>query len=71
MVISISSGSALFAKIKTIFMDKHCYTLEIDSFHIVSAHAPNSLVPHYLREITHEGATLHYTMEHGKRFKEK
>ena len=29
----------------------------IDSFHIVSAHAPNSLVPRYLREITREGAT--------------
>ena len=29
----------------------------IDSFHIVSAHAPNCLVPRYLREITHEGAT--------------
>ena len=28
-----------------------------DSFHIVSAHAPNSLVPRYLREITREGAT--------------
>ena len=29
----------------------------IDSFHIVSAHAPNCLVPRYLREITREGAT--------------
>ena len=26
--------------------------VSIDSFHIVSAHAPNSLVPRYLREIT-------------------
>ena len=33
------------------------YMLIIDSFHIVSAHAPNSLVPRYLREITREGAT--------------
>ena len=44
----------------------------IDSFHIVSAHAPNSLVPRYLREITLEGAALkplpmHYTMEYEKR----
>ena len=30
----------------------------IDSFHIVSAHAPNCLVPRYLREITLEGATF-------------
>ena len=30
----------------------------IDSFHIVSAHAPNSLVPRYLREITREGVTF-------------
>ena len=30
----------------------------IDSFHIVSAHAPNNLVPHYLQEITREGATF-------------
>ena len=30
----------------------------IDSFHIVSAHAPNCLVPRYLREITREGATF-------------
>ena len=30
----------------------------IDSFHIVSAHAPNFLVPRYLREITREGATI-------------
>ena len=30
----------------------------IDSFHIVSAHASNSLVPRYLREITREGATV-------------
>ena len=41
----------------------------IDSFHIVSAHAPNSLVPRYLREITLEGATfirlpMHYTIEY-------
>ena len=34
---------------------KHFKT--IDSFHIVSAHAPNSLVSRYLREITREGAT--------------
>ena len=44
----------------------------IDSFHIVSAHAPNSLVLRYLREITLEGATfiqlpMHYTMEYEKR----
>ena len=43
----------------------------IDSFHIVSAHAPNCLVPRYLREITLEGATfirlpIRYTMEYGK-----
>ena len=43
----------------------------IDSFHIVNAHAPNSLVPRYLREITLEGATfiwlpMHYTMEYEK-----
>ena len=31
--------------------------MSIDSFHIVSAHAPYSLVPRYLREITREGAT--------------
>ena len=31
--------------------------MPIDSFHIVSAHAPNSLVPRYLLEITREGAT--------------
>ena len=30
----------------------------VDSFHIVSAHAPDSLVPRYLREITREGATF-------------
>ena len=28
----------------------------IDSFHIVSAHARNTLVPRYLCEITREGA---------------
>ena len=43
----------------------------MDSFHIVSAHAPNCLVPRYLREITLEGATcmrlpIRYTMEYGK-----
>ena len=43
----------------------------IDSFHIVSAHAPNCLVPRYLRKITLEGATfirlpIRYTMEYGK-----
>ena len=41
----------------------------IDSFHIVSAHAPNSLVPRYLREITREGATfiqLPYITQIGK-----
>ena len=48
----------------------------IDSFHIVSAHAPNSLVPRYLREITREGATfiqLPYTitMKYRKQLKEK
>ena len=32
--------------------------LAIDSFHIVSAHAPNCLVLRYLREITHEGAAF-------------
>ena len=30
----------------------------IDSFHIVCGHAPNSLVPRYLREITREEATF-------------
>ena len=45
--------------------------MTIDSFHIVSAHAPNCLVPRYLREITLEGATfirlpIRYTMEYGK-----
>ena len=30
----------------------------IDSFHIVSAHAPNCLLQRYLREITREGATF-------------
>ena len=30
----------------------------IDSFHIIGAHGPNSLVPHYLHEITREGATF-------------
>ena len=43
----------------------------IDPFPIVSAHAPNRLVPRYLREITLEGATfirlpLHYILEYGK-----
>ena len=43
----------------------------IDSFHIVSAHAPNCLVPRYLREITLEEATfirlpIRYTTEYGK-----
>ena len=33
------------------------FYLPIDSFHIVSALAPNGLVPRYLREITREGAT--------------
>ena len=40
----------------------------IDSFHIVSAHAPNSLVPRYFREITREGATcirLPYILHNG------
>ena len=32
----------------------------VDSFHIVSAHAPNCFVPRYLRAITFEGAT--YTL---------
>ena len=32
--------------------------LVIDSFQIVSAHAPNSLVPRYLHEITRGGATF-------------
>ena len=50
--------------------------LPINSFHIVSARAPNSLVPRYLREITLEGATfirlpMHYTMEYENRRKEK
>ena len=45
--------------------------VEIDSFHIVNGHAPNSLVPRYLREITLEGAIfiwlpMHYTMEYEK-----
>ena len=43
----------------------------IDAFRIVSAHAPNSLVPRYLHGITLEGATfirlpMHYTMEYEK-----
>ena len=46
-------------------------TRGIDSFHIVSAHVPNCLVPRYLREITLEGATfiqrpIHYTMGYEK-----
>ena len=44
-------------------------TCSIDSFHIVSAHAPNCLVPRYLREITLVGATfirLPYTLHNGK-----
>ena len=36
---------------------KQMFSRPIDSFHIVSAHAPNSLVPHYLGEITREGST--------------
>ena len=48
----------------------------IDSFHIVSAHAPNSLVPRYFREITLEGAIfirlpMHHIMEYEERRKEK
>ena len=46
-------------------------TRGIDSFHIVSAHVPNCLVPRYLREITLENANfirlpIRYTMEYGK-----
>ena len=49
----------------------HVDVTKIDSFHIVSAHAPNCLVPRYLREITLQGATflrLHtrYIMKYGK-----
>ena len=48
----------------------------IDSFHIVSAHAPNCLVLRYLREITREGAIfirlpIHYTVEYVKDEKKK
>ena len=42
--------------------------LLIDSFHIVSAHAPNCLVPRYLREITLDGAAFNmagYTLHNG------
>ena len=41
-----------------LWLDIAWYILAIDSFHIVSAHAPNSLVRRYLREITREGATF-------------
>ena len=49
----------------------HLTKFLIDSFYIVSAHAPNCLVPCYLHEITLEGATfiqlpIRYTMEYGK-----
>ena len=40
-----------------LFKQSFCQ-VTIDSFHIVSAHAPNCLVPRYLREITREGATV-------------
>ena len=44
---------------------------KIDPFHIVSVHAPNSIVLRYLHEITREGANiytaaLHYTMKNEK-----
>ena len=35
-------------------------SVPIDSYHIVSAHATNCLILHYLREITREGATFAY-----------
>ena len=61
-----------------ILLFHHCWNsiIIIDSFHIVSAHAPNSLIQRYLREITREGANLytaalHFTMEYGKRLNEK
>ena len=63
---AVSSGVSIFAFVVKIS------PLPIDSFHIVSAHASNSLVPCYLREITLEGATfirlpMHYTIEYEKR----
>ena len=56
---------------RTFFIIKIARKCAIDSFHIVSAHAPNCLVPRYRREITLEGATfirlpIRYTMEYGK-----
>ena len=65
-----------FRRNKGCFTEILIKTEQIDSFHIVSAHAPNSLVPRYLREITLQGATfiwlpMHYTMEYEKRWKEK
>ena len=43
--------------VRTEVCNHHLQAELIDFFHIVSAHAPNSLVPRYLREITREGAT--------------
>ena len=40
-------------------LNSYKFNAQIDSFHIVNAHAPNCLVPRYLREITLEGATLY------------
>ena len=47
-----------FRRNKGCFTEILIKTEQIDSFHIVSAHAPNSLVPRYLREITLQGATF-------------
>ena len=49
-------------------MNNFMFKWLIDSFHIVSAHAPNSLAPRYLHEITSEGATsirLPYILHNG------
>ena len=44
-------------RLVSFILTSHIYQT-IDSFHSVSVHAPNSLVPRYLREITLEGATF-------------
>ena len=43
----------------------------IDSFHIVRAHAANSLVPRYLHKITFEGETFIRLPMHNKMVYEK
>ena len=62
------STAAKFLRTESVKCPAHAV---IDSFHIVSAHAPNCLVLRYLCEITLGGATfirlpIHYTMEYGK-----